>query len=58
MLGYTIKRILQVIPVLLIISFICFMMIRLVPGDPVANMLGVNASKEAIAAQRAELGLD
>jgi ABC-type dipeptide/oligopeptide/nickel transport system permease component len=57
-LGYTIKRILQVIPVLLIISFICFMMIRLVPGDPVANMLGVNASKEAIAAQRAELGLD
>lgn len=58
MLGYTIKRILQVIPVLLIISFICFMMIRLVPGDPVANMLGINASKEAIAAQRAELGLD
>ena len=58
MLGYTVKRILQVIPVLLIISFICFMMIRLVPGDPVANMLGVNASKEAIAAQRAELGLD
>lgn len=58
MFGYTIKRILQVIPVLLIISFICFMMIRLVPGDPVANMLGVNASKEAIAAQRAELGLD
>lgn len=58
MLGYTIKRILQVIPVLLIISFICFMMIRLVTGDPVANMLGVNASKEAIAAQRAELGLD
>ena len=58
MLGYTIKRILQVIPVLLIMSFICFMMIRLVPGDPVANMLGVNASKEAIAAQRAELGLD
>ena len=58
MLGYTVKRILQVIPVLLIISFICFMMIRLVPGDPVANMLGINASKEAIAAQRAELGLD
>jgi ABC-type dipeptide/oligopeptide/nickel transport system permease component len=57
-LGYTVKRILQVIPVLLIISFICFMMIRLVPGDPVANMLGINASKEAIAAQRAELGLD
>ena len=58
MLGYTVKRILQVIPVLLIISFICLMMIRLVPGDPVANMLGINASKEAIAAQRAELGLD
>lgn len=58
MLGYSIKRILQVFPVLLVISFICFMMIRLVPGDPVANMLGLNASEEAIAAQREELGLD
>jgi len=57
-LGYTVKRILQVIPVLLIISFICFMLIRLVPGDPVTNMLGLGASKEAIAAQREELGLD
>lgn len=58
MLGYFVKRILQVIPVLLVISFICFMMIRLVPGDPVTNMLGLGASKEAIAAQREELGLD
>ena len=58
MLGYTVKRILQVIPVLLIISIICFMLIRLVPGDPVTNMLGLGASKEAIAAQREELGLD
>ena len=57
-LGYFVKRILQVIPVLLVISFICFMMIRLVPGDPVTNMLGLGASKEAIAAQREELGLD
>ena len=55
MLGYFVKRILQVIPVLLVISFICFMMIRLVPGDPVTNMLGLGASKEAIAAQREEL---
>mgnify|MGYP005801251333 FL=1 len=58
MLGYFVKRVLQVIPVLFIISFICFMMIRLVPGDPVVNMLGLGASKEAIAAQREELGLD
>ncbi len=58
MLGYFVKRVLQVIPVLFVISFICFMMIRLVPGDPVVNMLGLGASKEAIAAQREELGLD
>ena len=58
MLGYLVKRVLQVIPVLFVISFICFMMIRLVPGDPVVNMLGLGASKEAIAAQREELGLD
>lgn len=58
MLGYALKRVLQVIPVLLVISFICFMMIHLVPGDPVTNMMGIGASKEAIAAQREELGLN
>ena len=58
MLMYIIKRILQLIPVLLIISFVVFFMIHLVPGDPVKNMLGMEASKEAIEAERERLGLN
>lgn len=58
MWGYILKRILQVIPVLIVISFVCFIMIRLVPGDPVANMMGLGATKEAIEAQREALGLN
>lgn len=58
MLNYSIKRILSVIPVLLIVSFVVFMIVRLVPGDPVKNMLGMNATEEQILLTKAELGLD
>ena len=37
---YIVKRILQVIPMLFILSLIVFMMVRLIPGDPVDMMLG------------------
>lgn len=36
---YIVKRILQVIPMLFILSLIVFMMVRLIPGDPVDMML-------------------
>jgi len=52
------KRICQVIPVMFIISFIVFFMIHLVPGDPVRNLLGIEATAEAIEATREELGLN
>ena len=58
MVNYIIKRILNVIPVLLVVSFVVFMIVRLVPGDPVKNMLGMNATEEQITLTRAELGLD
>lgn len=58
MLQYLVKRILQVIPVLIIVSFIVFMMVRLIPGDPVSMLLGEDASAEVIEATRAQLGLD
>ena len=58
MLAYSIKRILQIIPVLIVISLLVFLMMHMIPGDPVKNMLGMEASKEAIEAEREGLGLN
>ena len=58
MLRYIINRIFYLIPVLLFMSVIVFLFIHLIPGDPVDYMLGLDASSEAKAALRAELGLD
>ncbi|WP_312755465.1 ABC transporter permease [Rummeliibacillus suwonensis] len=58
MLHYIGKRLLQLIPVLLGMTFIVFMIIRAIPGDPAKVILGQQATKEAVAALRANLGLD
>lgn len=57
-LTYILKRILQMIPVLLIITLIIFFGMRLIPGDPAILLVGNRASDEAIAAMRTKLGLD
>ena len=46
-LTYIIKRILQMIPVLLIITLIIFFGMRLIPGDPALLLVGNRASDEA-----------
>lgn len=62
MKQYVIKRILAAIPLLLCISFICFVFINLIPSDPAEVALRVRQvpviTEEAIAEVRAELGLD
>ncbi|MGE7921064.1 ABC transporter permease [Viridibacillus sp. NPDC093762] len=58
MLHYIGKRLLQLIPVLLGMTFIVFLIIRAIPGDPAQVILGQHATKEARAALRASLGLD
>ena len=58
MLKYIVKRLLQMIPMLLVLTLVVFFMVRLIPGDPVTMMLGQGAGKEAIAAETARLGLD
>lgn len=58
MLKYIVKRILQMIPMMIILSIVVFCMVRLIPGDPVTMSLGMGAGKEAIAAETARLGLD
>lgn len=62
MKQYVIKRILSAIPLLIIISFICFVFINLIPSDPAEVALRVRQTPvitdEAIAQVRSELGLD
>ncbi|MGR3763306.1 ABC transporter permease [Rossellomorea sp. NS-SX7] len=58
MFQYTIRRLLQLIPVLLGMTLIVFFIIRAIPGDPAQVILGQQATKEAIEALRAQLGLD
>ncbi|MET3698752.1 peptide/nickel transport system permease protein [Bacillus oleivorans] len=58
MFAYTIRRLLQLVPVLFGLLFIVFMMIRAIPGDPAQLILGQAATKEAIDAMREQLGLN
>lgn len=58
MVGYTIKRLLQVIPVMFVISVLVFLMIHMIPGDPVKTMLGIETPKEIVEAERERLGLN
>ena len=58
MAAYIIRRLLLLVPVVLFVSFITFMLIHLVPGDPARVQLGEDSTPEALAALRQELGLD
>lgn len=58
MLRYVIKRLLQMIPILLIVAILIFTLMYFVPGDPVQIILGDNATAEQIAETEAALGLD
>lgn len=58
MLSYTVRRVLQAIPVMLGIVTITFLLTDAIPGDPVSIMLGPSPSAEQAAAIRAKYGLD
>lgn len=58
MLHYIGKRLLHLIPVLLGMTFLVFLIIRAIPGDPAQVILGQQATADAIAALRLKLGLD
>lgn len=57
-LNYIIKRILQMIPVLFIVTIIIFWGIRLIPGNPALTVLGEKAPRSAIEAMEKKMGLD
>ena len=58
MTAYLVRRIIAVIPVMAVVVTIVFLLIHLIPGDPVSVMLGPDASPAQIQATRAALGLD
>ena len=58
MIGFILRRMLQLLPVLLIASTGIWAMIYAVPGNPVAAMVGENATPEQVQEVTVRLGLD
>ena len=58
MYKFVLKRLLQLIPVIIGVTFIVFFIMNLAPGDPAAIILGDQATAEALAMKREELGLN
>jgi peptide/nickel transport system permease protein len=56
--GFILRRLALTIPTLLAMSIFVFLLIRLVPGDPVRTMLGFRATPENVATVRSQLHLD
>lgn len=58
MRNYTIRRFLQMIPVLFGISVLIFVVMKLIPGDVISGILGVDATPELRAQLIVKYGLD
>jgi peptide/nickel transport system permease protein len=61
---YVVRRVLQLIPVLILVSLAVFLLVRVIPGDPVLVMLGIDPdertriSAEQYRALQHQIGLD
>jgi len=58
MKWYIVKRLLQLIPVLVGVAVISFSLIHLAPGDPARTIAGEHASEQTIESLRVKYGLD
>lgn len=58
MKEYVIKRLLNIIPIMLVVSIIIFMFIHMIPGDPARILAGHQATFEEIEIMREQLGLN
>ena len=58
MAQYILKRFIQMMVVLLVLSLFCFFLLHSLPGNPVLTILGDEATQEEIAQLTQELGLD
>lgn len=57
-MKYVVKKLIALIITLFAVSVLAFFAFQIISGDPTTKMLGTEATPEAIAALRAELGLD
>lgn len=58
MYGYILRRLVAVIPVLLVVAVVIFGLLHLAPGDPASTIAGDSASTQEIENIRSKLGLD
>ena len=58
MLNYFLKRVLGLIPTLLIVAVLVFLFVHLLPGDPARLVAGQDADESVVALVRQDLGLD
>ena len=58
MLAFILQRLAQAVPVVLLSTVAVFLLLRLIPGDPAEIMAGTDATPEALAAIRHDMGLD
>ncbi|MFL9924080.1 ABC transporter permease [Herbaspirillum lusitanum] len=58
MFFFVMRRVVATVPVLVVVAFIVFLMLRLAPGDPAASIVGSGGTSEDIARVREQLGLN
>jgi ABC-type dipeptide/oligopeptide/nickel transport system permease component len=58
MAWFVVRRLIQLIPVLLGVSAVSFAILHLIPGDPAAILAGPDATEADLAIIRRQLGLD
>ncbi|MBO0603182.1 glutathione ABC transporter permease GsiC [Sporosarcina sp. E16_3] len=58
MFRFIIKRLLEIIPILLIVSILIFLFVHMIPGDPARLVAGEDATLADVEMVRKELGLD
>ena len=58
MLQYIVKRLLGLLPTLLIVGLLVFLFVHLLPGDPARLAAGPDATPETVELVRKDLGLD
>jgi peptide/nickel transport system permease protein len=55
---YVVRKLVETVPALALVSLLVFTLVHLTPGDPITTMLGPYASQQLIDATRAQYGLD
>ncbi|WP_034299039.1 glutathione ABC transporter permease GsiC [Herbaspirillum sp. RV1423] len=58
MFSYVLKRLMGLIPTLLLVAVMVFLFVHLLPGDPARLAAGPEADEQTVALIRADLGLD